>query len=95
VTGLGDEGEELVRDPGSEDLAGLERQLERRAPEMSDQDVEVVRIETGLFGSGTEQELRMPDDIPVERRGRGVADRVSRPSKTNSAEELLRVRPGG
>ena len=42
---LGEEREQVVGRPGPEDLARLERQLERRRPEVGEQDVQVVRVE--------------------------------------------------
>jgi hypothetical protein len=68
VPRLGGEREEVVRRPRPERLAGLERQLERRAAEVGEQDVQVVRVEPGLLGTRPQQELRVVDDVPVDRR---------------------------
>ena len=51
-----------------EHLARLERQLERRGPQVGEQDVEVVRVEAGLLRRALEQELRVVDDVLVDRR---------------------------
>jgi hypothetical protein len=67
---LGQEREQVVGRPGTEHLARLERQLERGGLQVGQQDVQVVRIEAGLFGRPGEQELRVVDDVLVDRRGR-------------------------
>ena len=65
VAGFRNEREQLVGGRRSEDLARLERQLERRAPEVGDQDVEVVRVQPGLLRPTVEQEVRVVDDVPI------------------------------
>ena len=65
---LREEGEEVVRRRRPEDLAGLERQLERRRPQVGEQDVQVVRVDPGLLGRAVEQVVRMVDDVLVDRR---------------------------
>ena len=65
---LGKERQEVVDRRWTEHLAGVERQLEGGRPKVGKQHMEVVRIEPGLFGRAVEQELRMVDDVLVDRR---------------------------
>ena len=90
---LGEEGEEVVRGTGSEDLARLERQLERGAPQVGQQDVQVVRVEARLLGRALQQELRVVDDVLVDRRARGDQDADARLLAAPRSAELL-PRPG-
>ena len=82
----------------AEDLARLERPLERRGPEVGEQDVQVVRVDPRLLGRAVEQELRVADDVAVDGRGRGDEDRdaasrsAARPGR--SAARCRRSSPG-
>ena len=49
---------------------GRERQLERRALHVIDEDVQVVRIDERVFGRGVEEERRMPRNELIDRRAR-------------------------
>ena len=89
VARFGDEREELVGCGRPEHLARLERQLERRAPQMSDQDVEVVGIETRLLGASLEEELRMMDDVAVNGRAGRDEDADARLATTPGPADLL------
>ena len=95
VAGLGDEGEELVGDARTEHLARLERQLERGASKMGDQDVQVVRIEARLLDLAAEQELRVADDVPVDRRARRDEDPDADPAAPPRPPDLLPRRRDG
>ena len=64
---LAEEREQVVGRAGPEDLAGLERQLERRRPQVGEQHVEVVRVEPRLLRRAAEEELRVVDDVLVDR----------------------------
>ena len=86
---LAQEREQVVGRARPEHLAGLERQLERRRPEVGEQDVEVVRIEARLLGRALEQELRVVDDVLVDRRARGDEDRDAGPGPPPGPAELL------
>ena len=72
---LAEEREQVVRRPGPEPLAGLERQLERRGADVGEQHVEVVRVEPRLLRLAAEHELRVVDDVLVDGGGRGDEDR--------------------
>ncbi len=93
VAGFGEEREQVVGRARPEDLARLERQLERRRAQMGEQDVQVVGVEPGLLGRSLEQELRVVDDVLVDRRSRGDQDRDARPVAATRPAELL-PRPG-
>ena len=69
VTLLGKERQEVVGRGGSEPFARVERALEDRGPEMGEQDVQVVRVDPGLLRGAVEEELRVADHVPVDRRG--------------------------
>ena len=71
---LAEEREEVVGRGRPEDLARLEGHLEGRAADVGQQDVEVVGIDPGLLGRPVEEELRVMDDVLVDRRGRGHED---------------------
>ena len=71
VPALGEEREQVVRGPRPEPLAGLERQLERRGPDVGEQDVEVVRVQPRLLRPPAEDELRVVDHVLVHGRRRG------------------------
>ena len=75
VARLREEREQVVRRARAEDLARLERQLERRRAEMGEQDVEVVRIDPGLLRRAVEEVLRVVDHVLVDRRAGGDEDR--------------------
>ena len=77
---------------GTELLARLERQLERRGAQVREQDVQVVRVEARLLGRALEQELRVVDDVLVDRRAGGDEDRDARALPPSGPPELL---PGG
>ena len=89
VARLRDEREQVVRGARPEHLARLERQLERRAAQVGEQDVEVVRVEPRLLGRAPEQELRMVDDVAVDRRGRRDEDRDARAAAPARPADLL------
>ena len=94
---LGKECEQVIGRPRPEDLAGIERQLEGRCAQVGQQDVQVVRVEARLLGRSLEQELRMVDDVLVDRRSRGDQDGDAGALPTAGAAELLpgrRHRPG-
>ena len=50
VPALPEERQQVIDRTGAEHLAGLERQLERRCPQVSEEHVEIVGICSGLFG---------------------------------------------
>ena len=55
----------------SEALVGRERQLERRALDVIEQDLQVVRVDQRVLRRGAEEVVGMPDDELIERRARG------------------------
>ncbi len=86
---LGEEREQVVDRAGPEDLARLERQLERRRAQVGEQDVEVVRVEPGFLRRALEQELGVVDHVLVDRRAGGHEDRHARPLAPARPPELL------
>ena len=95
MTLLGQEGEKVVGRPRAEDLARLERQLEGGRPQVRQQHVQVVRVEACFLGRPLEQELRMVDDVLVDRRSRGDQDRHARSLPPAGPAELLPGRRDG
>jgi len=93
VAFLGDKREELIDRAGPEDLARVERPLERRAAEVGEQHVEVVRIDPSLLGRALEDELRVVDHVLVDRRARRDQDADARFAAAAGPAELL-PRPG-
>ena len=75
VPALGDERQQVVGRALPEDLARLEGHLERRRPQVGQQDVQVVGVDAGLLGRVLEEELRVVDHVLVHRRGRRDEDR--------------------
>ena len=86
---LGEEREQVVGRARPEHLARLERQLEGRRAQVGEQDVQVVRIEPGLLGRALEQELRVVDDVLVDRRARRDEDGDARALPPPGPPELL------
>ena len=86
---LADEREEVVHRPRPEDLARLEGPLERRATQVREQDVEVVRIDPGLLGRALEEELRVVDDVLVDGRARRDEHADADALAPSGATELL------
>jgi hypothetical protein len=86
---LAEEGEEVVRRSGAEHLSRRERELEGRRLEMGEKDVQVVRVHARLFRWIGEQELRVVDDVLVDRRRRGDEDRDARVAAPAGAADLL------
>ena len=89
VAFLGQERQQVVGRRRPEHLARLERQLERRRPQMREQDVQVVRVEPGLLRRVVEQELRVVDDVLVDRRARGDEHRDAGALPPAGPTELL------
>ena len=89
---LGEEGEQVVGRRRPEPLTRLERQLEHPSPDVGQEDVDVVRVEAGLFRSSIEEERGMVDDVLVHGRGRGDEDGDARAPAPSGPPELL---PGG
>ena len=65
---LRQDAEDLLQVLPAERLAGRERQLERRALDVVDQDLQVVRIDERVLGRRVEEVRRVADDELVERR---------------------------
>ena len=84
-----EEREQVVGRRRPEHLAGLERQLERRRPEVGEQDVEVVRVRARLLGRALEQELGVVDDVLVDRGAGRDEDRDARARPPAGPPELL------
>jgi len=95
VTFLADEGEQVVGGTGPEDLARLERSLERGAAQVREQDVEIVRVEPRFFRAALEQELGVVDDVLVDRRARRDEDADARLAPPARPAELLPGRGDG
>ena len=76
-----EEGQQRLGLGRAETLARLERQLEAGGLEVAEQDVQVVRIQAGLLGRRVEQELRMLDDVAVDRPAAGDQDRDAGPGR--------------
>jgi len=89
VAVLGEEGEKVVARAGPEDLAGHERQLERRRLQVGEEDVKVVRVDPGLLGRLVEDELRVVDDVLVDGRRRSDQDRDARAQAPAGPPRLL------
>ena len=68
---LGQNAEDLLQVVAAEPFIGGERQLERRAFDVIDEDVQVVRIDQRVFGRGVEEVRRMADDELIQRGTRG------------------------
>ena len=77
---------------GPERVAGLERELEHGGPQVGQQHVQVVRVESRLLGLAAEQELGVMDDVLVDRRGRGDEDRDADVAAAAGAAHLLPCR---
>ena len=84
-----DEREEVVDRPGTEHVAGLERALERGAAQVGEQHVEVVRVDPRLLGRALEEELRVVDDVLVDRRAGRDEDPDARLEPATGPPELL------
>ena len=91
MTLLGEEREQVVGRAGTEYLARLERQLERRGPQVREEDVEVVRVDARLLGRALEQELRVVDDVLVDRGARRDQDRDARPGRRPARPNCCQV----
>ena len=63
---LGEEREEVVRRRAAEGLASRERQLERRGPEVRQEDVDVLGVEARLLRGAVEEVLGMARHEPVD-----------------------------
>ena len=92
---LGEERQQVVRGCRPEPLARLERQLERRGPQVGEEDVEVVRVQAGLLRRALEEELGVVDDVLVDRCARGDEHRDARPLAPAGPPELLPRRRDG
>ena len=89
MTLLTQEGEQVVGWTRAEPFARFEREFERGSAQVREQDVQVVRIDTGLLRWPLEQELGVMDDVLVDRRTRGDEDRDARPGPPPGSTELL------
>ena len=65
---LGQDAEDFLQVVPAELLGGRERQLERRALHVIDEDVQVVGIDERVLRRGVEEIRRVPDDELIERR---------------------------
>ena len=74
VPALTQVGEEVIRRTRAEPLAGLERPLERSGAQVRQQDVQVVRVQPGLFRPAAQEELRVVDHVLVNGCLRGHED---------------------
>ena len=72
---LGQDAENLLQVVPAERLGAGERQLERRALDVIDEDVQVVGIDQRPLGRAIEEIRRMPDDELIERRAARHHDR--------------------
>src|SRR5207249_8217164 len=79
----------------TEPLAVADRQLERGALEMADQDERVVRVHPRVLGWGAEEVLGMGDHELVERRARRHEDGRRRAAAATGAAGLLPERRDG
>ena len=73
----------------AERLAALEGQLERRALQVLDQDLDVVRIDARLFDGRAEQERGLARQVLVERRARRDEDADALGAPPPGAAEAL------
>ena len=89
MTLLGQERQQVVRRRRPEPLARLERQLERRGPQVGEEDVEVVRVQAGLLGRALQQELGVVDHVLVDRGARRDQHGDARALAPAGAAELL------
>ena len=86
---LGEECHQVVDRRWSEHFAGLERQLERRGAKVRQEHVQVVGIEARLLRPRAEQELRVVDDVLVDRGAGRDHDADAGPRPPTGTTELL------
>ena len=87
-----EDAEHLLDVVPAELLRGGERQLERRALHVIDQDVQVVRIDQRVLGRRVEEVRRVADDELIERRAAGDEHRRRAAAAAAGAAGAL---PGG
>ena len=94
--GLGEELQQLRHAWGiAKGVAVLKGQLEGRALEVAEEDVQVIRIQQGVFRALAKEIIRVADDILVDRGGRGHIKYDAGALAAASAAGLLPGRSNG